>query len=580
MYDTDRETPDTFPTSPPPTAASASRSVVEHAGRAGLLASLVMLAVQLLWRLNWSKDGVVQAFPEFIVAAIARLTPLSVFGEVTETYGSLAKKSLFAAVLLGIVAVGFRSGTVAGWLSRRIGRGAAGRVIAGLLVAAALLLVTLVVVMPVAYLGLFARDSSYTSDILIQLVTTFALFGVLWAIFAAPRLSESEVDLRGGELVSRRNLLGQAAWGVGTLAAAIAVAGATWRLINPRQRRANAAAEQQSAEEIVATAQAEAANREATAQAQAALQEANAETLFAQLDAEGKITPVVTETDDFYNVSKNIIDPTVDSAGWTLKVTGMVDTPLELSYDEVVARSTELKITTLSCISNELNGDLAGTALWTGFPLKTLLDEAGVQTGAVDLKFRAADDYEDSILLERGLDPDTIVVTGMNGAPLRDDHGFPARMIVPGIYGMKNVKWLNEIEVVGEDFQGYWQTRGWSDSAIHQIWGRIDAPTGSDNEPGPLVAAGVASAGDRGIDRVEVSLDDGATWADATLEPAINPPFTWVRWAYPFTAEPGTTYKMKIRATDGTGQVMSEERRSPLPDGATGWPSRQFKTTG
>ena len=559
-----------MPSSPRP-------AVAEHAGRAGLLASLVMLAAQLIWRLNWSKDGVVQAFPEFIVAAISRLTPLSVFGAATENYGSLAKKSLFAAVLLGIVAVGFRSGLAAGWLSRRVGLGAVGRVIAGLLVAAALLLVTLVVVMPIAHLGLFARDSSYTSDILTQLVTTFALFGVLWAIFAAPRLSESDVDVREGELVSRRNLLGQAAWGAGTIAAAIAVAGATWRLVNPRERRANAAAElQQSAEDIVATAEAEAASREATAQAMAA----NTETLFAQLDAEGTISPVLTEVDDFYHVSKNIIDPTVDSGGWSLKITGMVNTPLELTYDEVVARSTEQKITTLSCISNELNGDLTGTALWTGFPLKTLLEEAGVQPGAVDLKFKAADDYEDSVPLERGLDPDTIVVTGMNGAPLRDDHGFPARMIVPGIYGMKNVKWLNEVEVVGEDFQGYWQTRGWSDSAVNQIWGRIDTPEGNDNEPGPMAAAGLASAGDRGISRVEVSLDDGATWADATLEAALNPPFTWVRWAYQFTADPGATYKMKMRATDGAGQVMLEERNPPLPDGATGWPSRSFKTKG
>jgi len=567
----------TYPAHP---AVPASRAIVEHAGRAGLLATLVMLAVQLIWRLNWSKDGVVQAFPEFIVAAMARLTPLSVFGAATENYGSLAKKTLFAAVLLGVIAVGYRSGMVAGRLSRRIGHGGLGRLAAGLLVAAALLLFTLVVVMPIAYLGVFARDSSYTSDILVQLITTFALYGVLWAILSTPRLSEPEVDVRNGELVSRRSMLAQAAWGIGTLAAAVAVAGATWRVVSPRKQKANAAAEQQAADDIVATAQAESAIQEATAEAQAALQDADAETLFAQLDAEEKISPVLTSTDDFYHVSKNLIDPSVGSDGWTLKVTGMVNTPLELTYDQVVARSTEQKITTLSCISNELNGDLTGTALWSGFSLKTLLEEAGVQTGAIDLKFKAADDYEDSIPLERGLDPDTIVVTGMNGAPLRDDHGFPARMIVPGIYGMKNVKWLNEVEVVGEDFQGYWQTRSWSDSAVNQIWGRIDEPHGDDNESGPKVATGLASAGDRGINRVEISLDDGATWADATLEPALNPPFTWVRWAYQFTAEPDTTYKLKMRATDGTGAVMSEEDRSPLPDGATGWPHRQFKTKG
>jgi hypothetical protein len=249
---------------------------------------------------------------------------------------------------------------------------------------------------------------------------------------------------------------------------------------------------------------------------------------------------------------------------------------MELTYDQVVARATQQKITTLSCISNEIGGDLTGTAQWTCFPLKDLLNEAGVKPGAIKVKFHAADDYEDSIFIDRALNPNTVLVVAMNGQPLPDDHGGPVRMIVPGIYGMKNVKWLQDIEVTDENFQGYWQTRGWSDLAMNQIWGRIDEPIAKTYPPGPMVATGIASAGDRGITRVEVSLDEGQTWADATLEPSINPPLTWVRWAYPFDATPGTI-KMRMRATDGTGQVMSEDDRPPLPDGATGWPSRQFK---
>lgn len=582
------------------------RLIAEQTGRAGILAALVMLAVQLIWRLNWSENGVVQAFPEFVVAAISRLTPLSVFGAATENYGSLAKKTLFASVLLGIVAVGFRAGVIAGWLARRIDRGGFGRVIAGFAVAGALWLVTMLVVLPIAHLGAFASQSSYTSDILVQLSITFALFGGLWAVFATPRLADAtEVEMEQGELVTRRSVLGGVVYGVGTVAAAVTVGAAGWRLISPRPSRGAGAIptvtgttpRASTVDGIVATQRALQGNPLPTAlptetpEPEAAVYtrdvaELQSDTtiaaaqqdplaLFVQLDAEERITPILTETDDFYHVSKNLSDPTVSANGWSLKISGMVSQPLELTYDQVVARSSVDKITTLMCISNELNGDLTGAAQWTGFPLKELLDEAGLQTGAVDLKFKAADDYEDSIPVAAGLDPDTLVVTGMNGEPLRDDHGFPARIIVPGIYGMKNIKWLTEIQVVGEDFQGYWQTRGWSDPAIPQIWGRIDQPTRS-IKPGPFIATGLASAGDRDIARVEISLDDGETWADAILEPSLNPPLTWVRWALPFDAVEGK-YKMRMRATDGTGQIMTEVERSPLPDGATGWPRRSFE---
>lgn len=590
--------------SDPRIVAAERRRIAEQAGRAGVLAALVMLAVQLIWRLNWSANGVVQAFPEFIVAAISRLTPLSVFGAATENYGSLAKKTLFASVLLGIVTVGFRSGAIAGWLAERIGRGAAGRLLAGLMVASTLWLFTLLVIMPIAYLGVFATKSSYTSDILIQLSVTFALFGAVWALFATPRRAETEIGMAPEATVNRRTVLGGAAWGAGTLVAAATVGVAGWRLVSPRPARGTGGPplpattpRASTVDDIVATQRALQGNPLPTAvptegpEPEAAVYShdvaelqsdtATAATsddplaLFVQLDAEDAITPVLTETDVFYHVSKNLSDPTVSATGWTLKVTGLVDQPLELTYDQVLARSTSDMISTLMCISNELNGDLTGTAQWTGFPLADLLNEAGIQPGAIDLKFRAADDYEDSIPIAAGLDPDTFVVTGMNGEPLRDDHGFPARIIVPGIYGMKNVKWLNEIEIVDEDFKGYWQTRGWSDSAIPQIWGRIDQP-GRSIKTGPFVATGLASAGDRDISRVEISLDDGESWADAILEPSLNPPLTWVRWAFPFDATPGK-YTLRMRATDGAGEVMSEIQRSPLPDGATGWPRRSFE---
>ena len=567
-----------------PKLASFRGSPVSHAGRAGFVAALIMLGVQLLWRNEWSKGGMIHSFPEFIVAAVARLTPLSLFGAITENVDSLAKKSLFVTILVATAAVGYGAGVLAERLSRRIAPGIVGRLAAGFAVTGGLILVTGLVVLPVSHNGVFATDNSHTGGVLLRLTVTFAIYAVVWALLATTAVDGKAAP--ASEPVSRRVALRRGAWGVATLAALAGLGSTSWRLLNPAKEVVSddplgIVAQQRAAEVQPATA-GPTPTRVAGAAVQdvAALNAVDAEqdstALFAQLDAEQKLTPVLTAVDDFYHVSKNLSDPDVDGKAWTLKVFGLVDRELELTYDEIVVRATRQNITTLCCISNELNGDLISTAEWTGVPLAELLDEAGIKEGAVDLKFHCADDYEDSIPVAQGLDPDTMVVIGMNGEPLPRDHGAPARMIVPAIYGFKNVKWLQSIELVDDDFKGYWQTRGWSDPAPYQIWGRIDYPVRS-IPPGPAIAYGLASAGDRDIGRVEVSLDDGQTWADAILEPSLNPPFTWVRWVYRFEAQPGSEFSMRIRATDGTGAVAPQERRPPLPDGTTGWPGRKVK---
>ena len=575
-------------------SASPLRARHERAGgRAGALAALAMLALQLLWRLAWSSSGV-QAFPELVVGAISRLTPLGLFGLATETFGSLAQNTLFVAVLVGIIAVGHEAGAAAGRLvaSGRTGAGHTGRLSAGLIVATVLWLFSVLVILPVANLGVLARDSRHATEILVQLGVTMALFALAWAALSSP--TGPAGDGRAAT-VNRRSFVERAAWGGGTLALLLGVGGMGWRLMRPGVKGDPAAAER-ATRQILANAEARGAAPAAVAAptsaavprldgennvAAAADPEATDATSpgassssFAALEASNGLTPLLTTVPDFYHVSKNISDPTVDGEGWSLRIDGLVDRPLAIGYEELVSRATTRKITTLCCISNELNGDLIGTAEWQGIPLRDLLAQAGVQDGTVDLKLSCTDQYEDSITLERALDPDTLVVVGMNGEPLPPDHGYPARLIVPGIYGMKNVKWLERIELVAEDFLGYWQTRGWSDPAPYQIWARIDVP-GGDGEvaPGEAVVAGVASAGDRGVSRVEVSVDDGQTWADAELEPALNPPFTWIRWKSPFAAA-GEEHRIVVRVTDGEGTVAPEERQPPLPDGATGWPSR------
>jgi DMSO/TMAO reductase YedYZ molybdopterin-dependent catalytic subunit len=553
-------------------------------GRSGAIAALLALFLDLLWRVTLAPAGV-SSIPESVVAAVARLTPTSFFGWATENFGSLAQNSLFAAVLVGVALVGYWAGQVAGALvdSGRFAAGFPGRLVPAAIVGLIFFLFIAGAVFPIAREGFFAAGSGYQVTLLAQAALFATIWSLSWAALSGASSSVVETPttrVGSTDSVSRRSALrGAAAAG---LTAGVAILG--WRLAKAPEI-GNAVAQEEAAAEIAARARiAEPTEPESIFAAQSSTpqpvevgDDANPEAAFSELEADDKLTPVITSVADFYHVSKNISDPVVDGAAWALTIGGTVATPLRLTYDEVVARAKTRNITTLSCISNELNGDLAGTAEWTGLPLRELLEEAGINPATVDVVFRAADGYDDSIPFAQAMDPTTLLVTGMNGEPLPPDHGFPARLIAPPIYGMKNVKWIEQIEAVDIDYLGYWQTRGWSDPAPYQIWGRIDTPAAGEELPtGPALAAGVAAAGDRGILRVEISLDGGTTWADADLEPSINPNFTWVRWVFPFEATPGVT-KMLMRATDGEGTVAPSEYLPPLPDGATGWPERTVR---
>ncbi|HLF83328.1 MAG TPA: molybdopterin-dependent oxidoreductase, partial [Blastocatellia bacterium] len=278
----------------------------------------------------------------------------------------------------------------------------------------------------------------------------------------------------------------------------------------------------------------------------------------------------ITPTRDFYQVSKNAFDPQVDVRSWKLEVAGLVHNTLSLTYEEMKALPSVEQYATLACISNEVGGDLIGTALWRGVRLRDVLENAALKQGVIDIVVRASDDYTDSVPLDRAMADGTLLVYEMNGEPLTPEHGSPVRLLVPGIYGMKNVKWITRIEAVDFDFKGYWQRRGWDDRAEYKTMSRIDAPDGS--VKGEATIAGIAFAGDRGISKVEVSTDGGASWEQAEIKPALSQ-ISWVLWQRRWRPAQTGRHKAMVRATDGRGQKQTSQYAPPAPSGSSGYHS-------
>lgn len=280
------------------------------------------------------------------------------------------------------------------------------------------------------------------------------------------------------------------------------------------------------------------------------------------------LSPRITPTEDHYQISKNLFPPNVRERAWSLRIVGQVERELELSLADLRALPSVTRPSTLMCVSNTVGGDLIGTSEWTGVRLADLLEAAGVQPGANELVLRAADNYSDSFPLEDALREGTIVAYLQNGEPLTAAHGFPARVLVPGIYGMKNVKWVQEIELTDEDHLGYWQVRGWSDVATVKTMSRIDTERATRLDDGRVAVGGIAYAGLRGVAGVEVSIDEGATWRPAQVEPAPND-LSWVRWIALLETGAGRV-DLRVRAIEPDGTVQTDERSRPLPDGADG----------
>nr|MBI3613793.1 molybdopterin-dependent oxidoreductase [Nitrospirota bacterium] len=280
-------------------------------------------------------------------------------------------------------------------------------------------------------------------------------------------------------------------------------------------------------------------------------------------------TPAITPNDDFY-VTSYRSPPTIRINEWELAIKGLVESPVTLRYPELLARPLRSEIVTLECVGNSVAGDAVGTAFWEGVPLKSLLEEAGVSAQARRVVFRAADGYSDSLPTERVMAGDVLVAVTMNRVPLPQAHGFPARIIVPGVYGMKQVQWLTEIEAVDQDYKGYYQHKGWSEAALVKTMSRIDVPGhGETLRSGEHVVKGLAFAGSRGILSVELSADGGDRWMPAQLEPELSP-YAWRFWTCRWQPQKPGQYALKVRAKDGTGNPQASTEQDPFPDGAAG----------
>jgi len=278
----------------------------------------------------------------------------------------------------------------------------------------------------------------------------------------------------------------------------------------------------------------------------------------------GHETPPITPNDDSYVTSYDLTPP-VELRDWSLKIEGMVTQSLTWTFEDLLKRPQTKMISTLECIGNTVGGFSIGTAEWEGVKLNHLLDEAGFDPKAFDLVLRGADGYSDSFPLSRALEEDVLLATTMNGVPLPPDHGFPARVIVPGIYGMKNVKWLTGLELVHYDYKGHWQQQSWSDTALVKLSSRIDLPGDRESITTPrYTIKGIAFNGRNKIQKVEVSTDEGKTWREGTLRPKLSP-HTWTPWSYEWTIPKSGEYTIMARATNEHGLTQPlQPTRLPL----------------
>lgn len=289
------------------------------------------------------------------------------------------------------------------------------------------------------------------------------------------------------------------------------------------------------------------------------------------LQVRGPDIEPITPNDRFYVVTKNVIDPDVRPDLWSLTVDGHVDGPVSYSLADLMALPSIEQEQTLMCISNTVSGGLMSNAIWRGVPLANVIQAAGVRPGTVEVLCRSVDGYSDSFSIEKALEPTTLLAFEMNGVPLPRRHGYPVRLLVPGLFGEKSVKWITQVQLVPEEVDGFYEQQGWGPDFTIPTRSRFDGP--DLRQPLPVGRSvrlhGTAFGGDRGVARVEVTMDGGATWRPARLDyPGSR--LSWALWSFDWRPMQTGDFRLGVRATDLMGMVQTDRGRGVVPEGATG----------
>ena len=405
-------------------------------------------------------------------------------------------------------------------------------------------------------------------SILAALVAALVGVIVLVVLLRMLRSTASEVEgFAAPEPVERRSFLTAAGGGAALAVGATALG---------RSGRASQNAE--GSRESVAAVLEEAETGSATSGGGAELSIDPNATPVVGLEAEvDGVSTWVTPNDEFYRIDTALTFPQIDVDDWELTITGMVDNPITMNFQDLLDMGLEEEHVTLSCVSNPVGGELVGNAKWLGVPLSAVLERVGVQAGATQIMAKSYDDWTAGFPTEAAFDGRTaMIAVAMNDEPLPVKNGFPARLVVSGLYGyVSATKWLREIKLTTlEAEQGYWIPRGWSKFGPIKTQSRIDVPRrGETLTAGRNAIAGIAWAPNVGITRVEVTTDAGETWQEARLFDEVTDN-SWRQWVLEWDAQPGT-YVIGVRATDATGETQTPERSRPDPDGATGWDNFQ-----
>lgn len=470
-----------------------------------------------------------------------------------DTFGKAAQPLLVATVGLGIVV----AGTLAGWLVSSPDHSPETRRQLSIAIGVGLVAVT-------AGGFLLAADGPSPRWLLATLLAV-APPGVVWLVGRSSDRS-----------IGRRRALER----MGTGAGAVLAGGAVARLLG--QRGTSGVGPGTDLDAVGADSTGSADEKKAGGTTTPATTPSGREPTTGRRETDGVVVSVAKTDDAFgfgfegmpaqvggieghYVVDKNVSPVAVDADGWSLSIVGEVEQERSLSLADLEAHpAVREQAVTMVCISNDVGGDLISTTEWVGVPLRALLEETGVRNAAVDVVTHAADRYTEAIPWEVIRDRDDILIAiGMDGRTLPREHGFPARLLIPGRYGMKSTKWVTKIEPVDRDYTGYWDRRGWDEEAVVGTFSYIRAV----QRRGDRVAiGGIAFAGRRGIARVEVSVDGGETWADATLEEPPSP-YAWRRWRHVVRRPDSGPIDIRTRATDGEGNRQPNEAYNTAPDG-------------